>query len=177
MPLVNGSRVAVIGGGPAGAMFAHFLRDLAAYSGRNLTVHIYDAKDFTVAGPRGCNHCGGIISESLVQHLASEGIVLPDSVIQRGIDAYILHVDAGSVGIATPLQEKRIAATYRGGGPRGAAVGDLYMALIATAKLANADPFDYLNQLQLHVPEIEANPCDWMPWNYRETLAGAAATS
>jgi transposase len=59
----------------------------------------------------------------------------------------------------------------------GAAVGDLYMALIATAKLARADPFDYLNQLQLHVPEVEANPSRWMPWNYRETMDGAAATS
>jgi transposase len=59
----------------------------------------------------------------------------------------------------------------------GAAVGDLYMALIATAKLANADPFDYLNQLQCHAPEVAANPSEWMPWNYRETLAGAAATS
>ena len=59
----------------------------------------------------------------------------------------------------------------------GAAVGDLYMALIATAKLAKADPFDYLNQLQLHAPEVEANPSEWMPWNYRETMAGATATS
>jgi len=119
MALVSGSRVAVIGGGPAGAMFTHFLLDHAARDGRELEVHIYDAKDFAVEGPRGCNHCGGIISESLVQHLAAEGIVLPDDVIQRGIDAYILHVDTGSVGIKTPLQEKRIAATYRGGGPRG----------------------------------------------------------
>ena len=117
MPLVSGSRIAVIGGGPAGAMFACFLLDFGSRSGRDFDLHIYDAKDFHASGPRGCNHCGGIISESLVQHLASEGIVLPDNVVQRGIDAYILHVDSGSVGIATPLQEKRIAATYRGGGP------------------------------------------------------------
>ena len=59
----------------------------------------------------------------------------------------------------------------------GAAVGDLYMALIATAKLAKADPFDYLNELQRHAEEVAASPDRWMPWNYRETLDGTAATT
>jgi flavin-dependent dehydrogenase len=62
--------------------------------------------------------CGGIISESLVQNLAAEGINLPPNVVQRGIDSYMLHMDVGSVRIETPLQEKRIAAVYRGPGPR-----------------------------------------------------------
>jgi flavin-dependent dehydrogenase len=63
--------------------------------------------------------CGGIISESLVQLLATEGINLPSTVVQRGIDSYILHMDVGSVRIETPLDEKRIAAVHRGAGPRG----------------------------------------------------------
>ena len=58
----------------------------------------------------------------------------------------------------------------------GAAVGDLYMALIATVKLAKADPFDYLNTLQRHAQQVAARPADWMPWNYRETLDRAATT-
>ena len=58
----------------------------------------------------------------------------------------------------------------------GAAVGDLYMALIATAKLAKADPFDYLNELQRHAAEVADGPAGWMPWNYRETLDGAGTT-
>jgi flavin-dependent dehydrogenase len=62
--------------------------------------------------------CGGIISESLVQMLATEGIILPNTVVQRGIDSYMLHMDVGSVRIQTPLQEKRIGAVYRGPGPR-----------------------------------------------------------
>ena len=104
-------------------MFTAFLLDFAERDGKDIQVDIYDAKNFATQGPKGCNHCGGIISESLVQHLASEGIVLPANVVQRGIDAYVLHVDDGSVGIATPVQEKRIAATYRGGGPRGSGPG------------------------------------------------------
>ena len=59
----------------------------------------------------------------------------------------------------------------------GAAVGDLYMALIATAKLAEADPFDYLNELQRHAEEVAADPAQWMPWNYRETMERAAQAS
>jgi transposase len=58
----------------------------------------------------------------------------------------------------------------------GAAVGDLYMALIATAKLAKADPFDYLNELQRHAQQVAARPAEWMPWNYRETLGRSTTT-
>ena len=59
----------------------------------------------------------------------------------------------------------------------GARVGDLYMALIATAKLAQVDPFDYLTELLRHPKEIAASPSDWLPWNYRETLGCLADTS
>ena len=52
----------------------------------------------------------------------------------------------------------------------GAHVGDLYMSLIATARLAGANPFDYLTELQRHAKEVANSPADWMPWRYRETL-------
>ncbi|UCG23471.1 MAG: hypothetical protein JSW55_15170, partial [Chloroflexota bacterium] len=45
-------------------------------------------------------------------------INLPPTVVQRGIDAYTMHTDAGSTDIKTPLNEKRIAAVHRGAGPR-----------------------------------------------------------
>ena len=54
---------------------------------------------------------------------------------------------------------------------KGAQVGDLYMSLIYTCELCGANPFDYLTQLQRHAQELAAHPADWMPWNYRETLA------
>jgi hypothetical protein len=58
----------------------------------------------------------------------------------------------------------------------GARVGDLFMSLIATAKLARANPFDYLNELQRRAEEVKASPSEWMPWNYRTTLARTPAT-
>ncbi len=120
LKLIDGSKVAVIGGGPAGCFFSYFLIDLAKRIGLDIGVDIYEPKEFTRFGAAGCNHCGGVISESLVQILALEGINIPSTVVQRGIDSYVLHMDEGSVRIETPLQEKRTAAMHRGAGPRGA---------------------------------------------------------
>jgi flavin-dependent dehydrogenase len=116
--LEDGSRVGVIGGGPAGSMFAYFVLNFAELMDLDVGVDIYEPRDFSKPGPGGCNMCGGIISESLVQALAVEGIELPTTVVQRGIDSYVLHTDETKVNIETPLEEKRIAALHRGGGPR-----------------------------------------------------------
>jgi flavin-dependent dehydrogenase len=116
--LVDGSRVAVIGGGPAGSMFSYFLLRTLDLTETEIKLDIFEPRHFDHQGPAGCNHCGGIVSESLVQILAAEGINLPAEVVQRGIDSYMLHMDVGSVRIDTPLHEKRIAAVYRGNGPR-----------------------------------------------------------
>ena len=117
--LKDGSKIAVIGGGPSGTFFSYFLLDMAARIDLKLHVDIYDSRDFSSDGPPGCNMCGGIISESLIQALATEGIDLPPSVVRRGIESYMLHMDAGSVQVKTPTYEKRIGAIYRGAGPRG----------------------------------------------------------
>lgn len=137
--LEDGSRVAVIGGGPAGSFFSLFLLRLAANVGIDVRVDLYEPRHYTCAGPGSCNHCGGIISESLVQLLATEGINLPPSIVRRGIDSYVLHTDIGSVRLETPLHEKRIAAVYRGAGPRGssgleAGSFDRYLQDLAVSK-------------------------------------------
>jgi flavin-dependent dehydrogenase len=120
MELRDGDRIAVIGGGPAGSFFSYFLLRLADNLDLKLNVELYEPRRFEQAGPGGCNHCGGIISESLVQLLAMDGINVPPAVTQRAIDGYVLHTDVGQVRIETPLHEKRIAAVYRGGGPKRA---------------------------------------------------------
>jgi flavin-dependent dehydrogenase len=116
--LTDGSRIAVIGGGPAGSFFSFFLLKFAQAIDLDIEVDIYDPRSFANCGPAGCNHCGGIVSESLVQILAAEGINLPPSVVQRGIESYVVHMDVGSVEIDSPAGEMRIAALYRGNGPR-----------------------------------------------------------
>ena len=118
LQLEDGARVAVIGGGPAGSFFAYFLHELAGRFGRELEVVIYEPRNYSGVGPASCNMCGGIISETLVQNLAAEGINLPADVVQRGVDLYMLHMDVGDTKIETPLNEMRIGTVYRATGPR-----------------------------------------------------------
>ncbi|HJW75939.1 MAG TPA: hypothetical protein VJ787_09755 [Thermoleophilia bacterium] len=118
LQLDDGSRIGVVGGGPAGSLAAYFLLSFAGLMEMDIRVDVYEPRDFGAPGPAGCNMCGGIVSESLVQALAIEGIDLPETVVQRGIDSYVLHTDATDTRIDTPLREKRIAAIHRGGGPR-----------------------------------------------------------
>ena len=118
LALEDGSRIGVIGGGPAGSLFSNFLLQMAERVGMDVAVDIYEGKDFSVLGPAGCNMSSCIISEPLVQTLATDGINLPPLVVRRGIDSYVLHMDVGNVHIETPLHEMRIAAVHRGTGPR-----------------------------------------------------------
>ena len=118
LPLDSGARIAVIGGGPAGAFFGYLVLEYAQRVGIDLSVTVFEPRDFSGVGPASCNMCGGIISESMVQVLASVGINLPSDVVQRGLDSYVLHMDVGSVRIETPLREMRIGAVHRASGPR-----------------------------------------------------------
>ena len=142
LTLEDGARVGVIGGGPAGTFFAHFILRIARSIGLEIEVDIFEPRHFDHMGPAGCNHCGGVVSESLVQLLAAEGINLPPAVVRRGIESYVLHMDVGDVRIETPTQEQRIAAVYRGNGPRRSeptqiAGFDRYLLDLATSSGAN----------------------------------------
>ena len=97
--LRDDSKVAVIGGGPAGSFFSYFLLKMAEAVDLDLQVEIFEPRSFDYCGPCGCNHCGGIVSESLVQILSAEGIILPGQVVQRGVESYVVHMDVGDVAI------------------------------------------------------------------------------
>lgn len=120
MKLGNHSRIGIVGGGPAGSMTAYFLLDLARRIDLHIDVDLFEPRDFTLTGPPGCNMCGGVISESLVQKLAVSGIHLPSDILMDTIDAYTLHTDRGSARIRAITEEMRIACIFRGGGPKGA---------------------------------------------------------
>lgn len=117
LTLEDGSKIAVIGGGPAGSFFTYFTLDYAKRLGIEIEIDVYEAKNFNLTGSIGCNHCGGIVSESLVQMLSTDGIVLPSNVIRSGIESYTMHLEQGSTLIETPLKEQRIASMFRGFGP------------------------------------------------------------
>ncbi|MBI4334383.1 MAG: cyclic nucleotide-binding domain-containing protein [Chloroflexi bacterium] len=119
LALDDGSRVAVVGGGPSGSLFSYFLLQLAQRIGIKLAVDIYERRDFSALGAAGCNMCGGVISESLLQALSVEGIKLPADVVQRGIDSFTFHTAEETVTLYAPYREMRIGTVYRGGGPKG----------------------------------------------------------
>jgi flavin-dependent dehydrogenase len=117
--LGNGSRIAIVGGGPAGAFFAHFVLKLARQKGLEVTVTIYDGKDFLRQGPPGCNMCAGVISETLLARLEEEEIRLPEERVQRRIDKYYLRAAGHGWLLTHPLAKRRaISTVYRGSGPR-----------------------------------------------------------
>lgn len=117
--LNDGSKVAIIGGGPAGSFFAHFLQKIADEKGLKLSITIFDAKDFLQSGPRGCNLCAGVIADSLSQRLQEEGIFLPDKRIINRVEGYCLHVNQDSIFLSCEENKKAtIATVFRGNGPR-----------------------------------------------------------
>lgn len=40
------------------------------------------------------------------------------------------------------------------------------MSLIYTGQLIEANPFEYLTQLQRHADQVAASPGVWVHWNY-----------
>jgi transposase len=91
----------------------------------------------------------------LTLFLRQPGAPLDNNIAERMLKKAILH--------------RKNALFYKTG--NGARVGDLFMSLIHTCELNKANPFDYLTELLRHHVEMKASPAEWMPWNYRETLA------
>ena len=95
--------------------------------------------------------------KGLTVFLREPGAPLDNNICERALKRAVLH--------------RKNALFYRT--LHGSEVGDLFMSLIHTCELADANPFGYLSQLQRHPAELAANPSAWMPWNYLEqTQAG-----
>jgi len=92
--------------------------------------------------------------EPLTLFLRKAGAPLDNNVCERALKKAILH--------------RKNSLFYKTG--NGARVGDLYMSLIHTCELNDANPFEYLTERQRHAAEMAKHPARWMPWNYRQTL-------
>jgi len=93
--------------------------------------------------------------QPLTLFLRKAGAPLDNNIVERALKRAVLH--------------RKNALFYRT--LHGAEVGDLFMSLIHTCQLCGTNSFDYLVELQRHAHELAARPAEWMPWNYRETLA------
>ena len=99
--------------------------------------------------------------EPLTLFLRQPGAPLDNNICERALKKAILH--------------RKNAMFYKT--LNGAHVGDVFMSLIYTCQLCEANPFDYLTELQRHAAQLSSNPQQWMPWNYRATLQDSAARS
>jgi transposase len=52
----------------------------------------------------------------------------------------------------------------------GAAVGDVHMSILMTAKENGLEPVQYMTDLLTHTDKVNKNPDDWLPWNYTKTI-------
>ena len=94
----------------------------------------------------------------LTLFLRQAGAPIDNNIVERALKKAILN--------------RRNALFYKT--LNGAGVGDLFMSLIHTCELNGANPFDYLTELLRHSAELKQRPSEWMPWNYRDTLARLA---
>jgi len=118
LQLKNGSRIAIIGAGPAGSFFAHFAIQFARQKKIDMKITIFDGKDFSKAGPAGCNMCAGVISETLVNKLEEQGFFLPEKVVQRKVQGYYIQIGTHIIRLSHPEGIENITTVFRGNGPR-----------------------------------------------------------
>ena len=114
----TGSKVAIIGGGPAGCFFALYLMHYAKEKGIHPDITIYEQRNFDELGPKGCKGCAGILSLSLLRNLSELNLSIPEEVIQSKIEHYTVHSSHTSISISNPEKGEQIFSIYRGGGPR-----------------------------------------------------------
>ncbi len=93
----------------------------------------------------------------LTLFLRESGAPLDNNICERALKRVILH--------------RKNALFYKT--LNGAAVGDLFMSLIHTCRLAGANAFNYLTALQRNADQVAVDPTSWMPWNYTNQLPEA----
>jgi flavin-dependent dehydrogenase len=122
MRLQHGSKVVVLGGGPAGALFAIHLLRQSQQAGIHITVTIIDKKAVQPSGTlpfklRGCNYCAGIISPRLHDALDKSGIPLPEKLICEEFSHIWIHGLWKNFPLKLPPGQ-RMYSLFRGSLPR-----------------------------------------------------------
>jgi transposase len=93
--------------------------------------------------------------EPLTLFLRVEGTPLDNNVCEQALKMAIMH--------------RKNSLFYRT--LHGAYIGDLFMSLIHTCRLAKVNPLHYLVALQKYSQAVFKNPQEWLPWNYETAVA------
>ncbi|MFN2596675.1 MAG: hypothetical protein ABR563_05745 [Pyrinomonadaceae bacterium] len=98
--LRSGSRVGVVGAGPAGSFFAVELLRRARAVGLDLTVKIFDGKSFAKKGAPGCNMCAGAIGQNLITEIEHATTTIPREVVHYELAGYAVHYNDATATLA-----------------------------------------------------------------------------
>ncbi len=165
-------RFGVIGGGPAGSLFAHFAFRWAYRLKQPIELTIFDGKTFQKSGPAGCNLCAGVISRSLQQRLEEEGIFLPARRIMSWVDGYVLHLGNEQLRLTSPEgRPGKVATVFRGNGPRYVSFPEIISFddfLLSWAQDLGSKVIPYAVQ-NLRLPEKEGHPVK-IQYGYHNSL-------
>lgn len=96
--------------------------------------------------------------DALTLFLEQPGAPLDNNICERALKKAILH--------------RKNSMFYKT--QHGARVGDLFMSIIHTCQLNGVNALDYLQTLTEHGGKLAAAPQQWLPWTYRDTVAGLA---
>ncbi len=99
--------------------------------------------------------------EKLTLFLREPGAPLDNNICERALKKAILH--------------RKNSMFYKS--EQGARTGDMFMSLIYSCQLCNADPFDYLTAIQENEQSVATSPKNWLPWNYRNQPQAVSITA
>jgi flavin-dependent dehydrogenase len=124
LQLKDGSKVVIIGGGPAGSFLAINLLRKAKRFGRKIEVIIMEKKKaINISEQKGsecyigeCNYCAGVLSPKICEALKNLGLILPSDVIMD--KAFIINIFADWKTISLEVL-REMTSVYRGSRPRG----------------------------------------------------------
>ena len=119
--LRDGSRVTVIGGGPAGAFFAIYILQAARRTDRNIAVTIIEKKSAhqpaQASGQiKGCNLCAGVISPRLHTKMGQIGIHILQELICKEFTHLWIHGRFKNFPLKIPPGQK-MCSVFRGTRP------------------------------------------------------------
>lgn len=118
-------RIAVVGGGPAGAFFALTLKQKAKLAGRSFDVVILEGKrdleddkfPALLCNKEGCNYCAGGLSPRLVDALQDLDITLPEEIILDKIKSLTIQGHWKNIVLSVP-DERKMFTVFRGSRPQ-----------------------------------------------------------
>lgn len=92
---------------------------MAERRGLEVSITIFDGRDFRATGPPGCNMCAGVVAETLVEKMDKFGVKLPENRVQMEIEEYVLSTEHYQLCLHKRKRRYPIYTVFRGNGPLG----------------------------------------------------------